>query len=285
MNTPIPPATGYLDILFAHRNNKHGAYELRNNYNRRMIKAGVMAMLAVGVLALFTAINRKPNDDAALTGSKTPVVTDTTVIYTQSIEPVQEIEQPAGHTGRTAKTTDFADPVIVQDPVVDKPIAKMPDKDALAGPVDNPGLADGTAIAMDNSLSDGPSGDVLSRQGDPRDSAFVATAPPVENKIREVAEEMPEFPGGIKAWQKYLSDHLRYPQLARSEEIQGTVYVNFVVSKDGSISNITVVKGLGGGCSEEAARVLAAAPRWKAGKQNGHAVNVKMTLPIRFALR
>lgn len=285
MNTPIPPAAGYLDILFAHRNKQYGAYELRNNYNRRMIKAGTLAMLAVGILALFTSLSRKPSDDAAPVSSKTPLVTDTTVVYTQSIDPVQEIEQPAGHTGRTAKTTDFADPVIVQDPVADKPIVKMPDKDALAGPVDNPGLADGTAIAMDNSLSDGPSGDVLSRQGDPRDSAFTATAPPVENKIRVVAEEMPEFPGGIQAWQKYLSDHLRYPQLARSEEIQGTVYVNFVVSKDGSISDIKVIKGLGGGCSEEATRVLAAAPRWKPGRQNGHAVNVKMTLPVRFGLR
>lgn len=285
MNTHTPPAAGYLDILFAHRNKQYGAYELRNNYNRRMIKAGAMAMLAVGVLALFTSLNRKSNDDTTLTGSKAPVVTDTTVVYTQRIEQVQKIEQPAGHTGRTAKTTDFAAPVIVQDPIADKPIAKMPDKDALAGPVDNPGLADGTAIAMDNTLSDGTAGDVLSRQGDPRDSAFVAAAPPVENKIREVAEEMPEFPGGIKAWQKYLSDHLRYPQLARSEDIQGTVYVNFIVSKDGSISNINIVKGLGGGCSEEAMRVLAAAPRWKAGRQNGHAVNVKMTLPIRFALR
>jgi TonB family protein len=199
--------------------------------------------------------------------------------------PEKEIGKPIGHTGRTAKTADFAAPVIVKDPVADKPIAKMPDKDALAGPVDNPGLADGTAIAMDNSLSDGPAGDLLSRKGDPKDTAL-ATAPVVmDDRVRDMADEMPEFPGGMQAWKKYLADNLQYPQAARVDEIEGTVYVNFVVAKDGSISRVKVARGVGGGCSEEAVRVLEHAPRWKAGKQKGTAVNVKMTIPIRFAFR
>ncbi|MNS72451.1 Gram-negative bacterial tonB protein [compost metagenome] len=284
MNTHIPPATGYLDILFAHRNKQYGAYELRNNYNRRMIKAGLMAMVIVGLLALVAAKGRTEETGFATSGIP-PVVTDTTVLDISRLKFEAQIEAPAGHTGRTAKTTDFSNPVIVKDPVADKPISKMPDKDALAGPVDNPGLADGTAIAMDNSLSDGPAGDLLSRKGDPKDTA-VATGPVVaDDKVRDMADEMPEFPGGMQAWKKYLADNLRYPQAARADEIEGIVYVNFVVAKDGSISRVKVARGVGGGCSEEAMRVLENAPRWKAGKQKGTAVNVKMTIPIRFAFR
>jgi protein TonB len=284
MNTHIPPATGYLDILFAHRNKQYGAYELRNNYIRRMIKAGLMAMAIVGLLALIAAKDK--TDDAETITGKSPVVTDTAVVQINEFDlPEKEIGKPIGHTGRTAKTADFAAPVIVKDPVADKPIAKMPDKDALAGPVDNPGLADGTAIAMDNSLSDGPAGDLLSRKGDPKDTAL-ATAPVVmDDRVRDMADEMPEFPGGMQAWKKYLADNLQYPQAARVDEIEGTVYVNFVVAKDGSISRVKVARGVGGGCSEEAVRVLEHAPRWKAGKQKGTAVNVKMTIPIRFAFR
>ncbi|WP_202615967.1 energy transducer TonB [Edaphocola flava] len=285
MNTHIPPATGYLDILFAHRNKQYGAYELRNNYNRRMIKAGLMAMAIVGLLALLAAKDKTDDAELTITG-KSPVVTDTAVVQINEFDlPEKEIGKPIGHTGRTAKTADFANPVIVKDPVADKPIAKMPDKDALAGPVDNPGLADGTAIAMDNSLSDGPTGDLLSRKGDPKDTAL-ATGPVVmDDRVRDMADEMPEFPGGMQAWKKYLADNLQYPQAARVDEIEGTVYVNFVVAKDGSISRVKVARGVGGGCSEEAVRVLENAPRWKAGKQKGTAVNVKMTIPIRFAFR
>ncbi|WP_222166979.1 energy transducer TonB [Edaphocola aurantiacus] len=285
MNTHIPPATGYLDILFAHRNKQYGAYELRNNYNRRMIKAGLMAMTIVGLLALLAAKDKTDDAELTITG-KSPVVTDTTVVQINEFDlPEKEIGKPIGHTGRTAKTADFAVPVIVKNQAADKPITQMPDKDALAGPVDNPGLANGTAIAMDNSLSDGPAGDLLSRKGDPKDTA-VATGPVVmEDKVRDMADEMPEFPGGMQAWKKYLADNLRYPQAARVDEIEGTVYVNFVVAKDGSISRVKVARGIGGGCSEEAVRVLENAPRWKAGKQKGTAVNVKMTIPIRFAFR
>lgn len=285
MNTHIPPAAGYLDILFAHRNKQYGAYELRNNYNRRMIKAGLLTMAIVGLLAIVAARGRANDTEIAATG-KTTLVTDTAIVdMTHQVKIEEKIEPPAGHTGRTAKTADFADPVIVKDPVADKPISKMPDKDALAGPVDNPGLSDGTAIAMDNSLSDGPAGDLLSRKGDPKDTA-VATAPVVmEDKVRDMADEMPQFPGGMQAWKKYLADNLRYPQAASIDGIEGTVYVNFVVAKDGSLSRVKVTRPVGGGCSEEAVRVLENAPRWNAGKQNGHAVNVKMTIPIRFAFK
>jgi len=282
MHTHISPDSGYLDILFAHRNKAYGAYELRNNYNQRMIRAGVLSLTIVALLAIYTLRADTGATDLVSTGEPS-LVTDTTVVAIKDfIKPQEAI--PAGHSGRTARTAAFADPVVVKDPITNKPIVTMPDKEALAGPVDNPGLADGTAIAMDHSLHDGPAKDLLSRRGEPNDTAL-ATAPVADDKIRDIADEMPEFPGGMRGWKKYLSENLRYPQMARTGDIEGTVYVDFVVGKDGAISKVHVVRGLGGGCSEEAIRVLEQAPRWKAAKQKGYPVTVRMTLPIRFALK
>lgn len=95
------------------------------------------------------------------------------------------------------------------------------------------------------------------------------------------AEEMPQFIGDIIA---YLSQHLRYPDAARSQNIEGKVIIKFVVNEDGSVSNAIVSRGIGGGCDEEAVRVVSGMPKWKPGKHMGKAVKVYYTLPIRFTL-
>jgi periplasmic protein TonB len=105
-----------------------------------------------------------------------------------------------------------------------------------------------------------------------------------EEEIFLVVEEQPEFPGGDIARIRYFNEHITYPSLAREMDIQGTVYVGFVVEPDGSISNIKLLRGIGGGCDEEALRVVAEMPRWKPGKQRNKAVRVKFTLPVRFTL-
>ena len=83
----------------------------------------------------------------------------------------------------------------------------------------------------------------------------------------------------------YLAKNMKYPAVAQENNIQGRVIVKFVVNPDGSISDVTVVRGIGGGCDEEAKRVVQAAPKWKPGKQNGKAVPVYFTLPITFNLQ
>lgn len=100
-----------------------------------------------------------------------------------------------------------------------------------------------------------------------------------------VVEEMPEFPGGDQAKQQYLQDNIRYPIAARSSGIQGTVYITFVVEPDGSLSNFRVLRGIGGGCDEEAVRVIKEMPKWKPGRQRGEAKRVQFNMPIRFTLR
>jgi protein TonB len=115
----------------------------------------------------------------------------------------------------------------------------------------------------------------------------IAEAPPVEEKadqIFDVVETMPTPPGGMEGWNKYLSSNLKYPTQARRMGIEGTVYVVFVVNTDGSIQDVEILRGIGGGCDEEAMRVVAAAPNWEPGKQRGKPVRVKMRLPIRFKL-
>ena len=106
-----------------------------------------------------------------------------------------------------------------------------------------------------------------------------------DDEIFVVVEQDPEFPGGMEAMVQYLSSNIKYPQEAMEKSIQGTVYVTFVVEKDGKVNNIRVIRKIGGGCDEEAVRVVQAMPKWKPGKQRGKAVRVQYNLPIKFQLK
>ncbi len=95
-------------------------------------------------------------------------------------------------------------------------------------------------------------------------------------------ETMPEFPGGLKALDQLLSKHLHYPGGAHHRNITGSVFLGFIVGADGKVSDITVLKGLGGGCSEEAVRVISLLPAWVPARQRGKAVPMRFSIPIRF---
>ncbi len=105
------------------------------------------------------------------------------------------------------------------------------------------------------------------------------------DKVFLVVEEDATFPGGMGQWNKFLKKNLKYPRQAKRMGIEGNVYLSFIVSKDGSISDITVSRGIGGGCDEEAVRVLKSSPRWKPGKQRGQAVIQRMNLRVVFRLK
>ena len=106
-----------------------------------------------------------------------------------------------------------------------------------------------------------------------------------EQVIFQVVENDPEFPGGIEAMYKFLAQNIKYPQLARENNITGRVYVTFVVEKDGSVSGVTVLRDIGGGCGAEAVRVVKSMPKWTPGKQRGKAVRVQYNLPVNFNLQ
>ncbi|WP_332368986.1 M56 family metallopeptidase [Spirosoma telluris] len=104
----------------------------------------------------------------------------------------------------------------------------------------------------------------------------------VEGEVFTVVENQPAFPGGMKQLGEYLSQNIKYPQTALKANIEGKVFVNFVVTKTGEITDVNLLKGIGYGADEEAIRVVQNMPNWKPGTQNGQAVNVKYNLPIRF---
>ena len=99
-----------------------------------------------------------------------------------------------------------------------------------------------------------------------------------------VVEQMPEFPGGDRALMDFVKDNIQYPAEAKEKGIKGLLYVNFIVEPDGSLSNIKVLKGVGGGCDEEAVRIVESMPKFKPGMQNGEAVRVSYTIPVIFRL-
>lgn len=113
-----------------------------------------------------------------------------------------------------------------------------------------------------------------------------ATVKPVsDGEVFFIVEEMPEFPGGESALREYIAHAVDYPDIAQKNGIQGRVYVTFIVSKDGSVTDARIVRGVDPSLDQEALRVLNSLPRWKPGYQRGEAVDVNFTVPINFALR
>ena len=126
-------------------------------------------------------------------------------------------------------------------------------------------------------------GDIHVNMGDIDAMDFSKPTPPAAPFI--ISEDMPEFTGGEKARLRYLQKNVNYPRMAIDENIQGTVYVQFIVNEDGSLEGIKVIRGIGGGCDKEALRVAKNMPAWKAGKQRGKKVRVQFVMPIKFTLK
>ena len=111
---------------------------------------------------------------------------------------------------------------------------------------------------------------------------------PVEEEVADevftIVEQQPVYPGGMSAFYQFVQKKLKYPSQARRMGIEGRVFVQFVVDKKGNITEVVAVRGIGAGCDVEAVRVIKSSPKWKAGKQRGKAVKVRMILPITFKL-
>ena len=106
-----------------------------------------------------------------------------------------------------------------------------------------------------------------------------------EQKVFDIVEQMPEYPGGMEALFKYLSENVKYPEDAKNQKIEGRVLASFIVEVDGSISDVKIAKPVFPSLDAEAVRVLSGMPNWIPGKQGGKAVRTKFTVPIAFNLR
>lgn len=107
---------------------------------------------------------------------------------------------------------------------------------------------------------------------------------PRDDMVYTVVEKQPEFPGGLQTMWDYLQANANYPDAAQKAGVKGLVFLSFIVWKDSRISDVTVLKGLGSGCDEEAVRVIKAMPRWAPGSQDGKPLNVKYNLPVSFGV-
>lgn len=105
-----------------------------------------------------------------------------------------------------------------------------------------------------------------------------------DEEIFIIVEQMPEYPGGEAALKEYIKDNIRYPAQAKEEFIEGKVFVSFVILPNGKVDDVKVIEGIGGGCDEEAVRVISEMPNWSPGYKEGVAVKVEHTVPINFAL-
>ncbi|HEY3369886.1 MAG TPA: TonB family protein [Prolixibacteraceae bacterium] len=257
----------WVDLLFKERNQEYGAFELRKDSSRRH-KWGIIAALIFFALVICLPILYKQIIE--ITKERNVVVTTLSNIeIEQKVEKPKDIiiEKPVVPLKSSIK---FTPPVIKPDEEVQeeeeiKTQEELTKTDVTISTANIEGTDDANAIDI---------GD-LNNQIVAEDS----TAAPYT-----VVEQMPEYPGGEAALRKYLSNNVHYPQIATENGVQGKVYVNFVVDRDGGISNVKVVRGVDSALDKEAVRVVKAMPKWIPGKQNGETVRVSYTVPINFVL-
>jgi protein TonB len=114
--------------------------------------------------------------------------------------------------------------------------------------------------------------------------AFAQSEVSVDDEVFVVVEEQAEFPGGLDSMYAYIVKNLKYPEAAKEKGIEGRVFVSFIIEKDGSISNVKLLRGIGGGCDEASVEMVKNMPKWKPAKQRGKPVRCQFTLPIKFEL-
>lgn len=268
----------WTDLVFAGRNQAYGAYQLRKGTGKR----NVISIIAVVALVLLCQIGLSLKKAADAEARKRAAMTE--VVELSKLEqPKKKAEvkqqkkiqvEPEKVVERVKSSIKFTAPVIKNDKEV-KPEEELKTQDEL--------MNTKTAIgAIDVKGNDDKGGEVLKLK---EAVAQPEPKPEVENKVFDVVEQMPSFPGGPSALMKYLSENTRYPVVAQENGVQGRVVVSFVVEKDGHITDVKVVRSVDPSLDKEAARVVKSMPSWIPGKQNGSAVRVKYNVPVSFKLQ
>ncbi len=257
------------DIVFEHRNKAYGAYELRTGYTANLNRAFWIGVGCFLLMLLTNYIFARQKDKNLSDGGvvinvqKLPDEELPVIEKPKEVEPPKEVEQ--------IKTKTYVEPIVVEETDNELPPPRQEELiDAL----------------ISNKTQEG------------RVSESISETPPVEAPIAAVkaveieesnlpftsVEENPSFMGGVKEMYKFLSQNLKYPPAAQRANIQGKVFLKFIVEKDGSITGVESMKGIGFGCDEEAVRVVKLMPKWIAGRQNGRNVRVIFTIPVFFKL-
>ena len=270
----------WVDMVFAGKNQEYGAYQLRKGTSKRNITALLILLITAGLIGGVLAYKvhmqkldeerqaymeqlelSKLQEQAKKEKKEDPVIK-------AKIEPKKVVEQ-------VRETQKFTAPEIKKDELVNeenmvKDQADLDEKVAV-GTKDQEGTKDRTDVAIRN--------DIAVNTNESEEKKEVA------NKVFDVVEQMPSFPGGNEALMKFLSENVKYPVVAQENGVQGRVVVSFVVERDGSITDVKVVRSVDPSLDKEATRVVKSMPNWIPGKQNGAAVRVKYNVPVSFRLQ
>ena len=227
------------------------------------------------VLAILLIANTKVTAQEKQVNPNPPVDTDTYQIVMYEYDDEDRI--PVNDTVMMNEDGSYTE--IKREPEVDPETGKMRTKVSFAT-YDKEGkpAPGGFHIKSEPGEGDGVVYHITPQQG------FRFLAEPDNDSIYQIVEQMPKFPGGESALMEYVSKNVAYPEEAKEKEIQGRVFIGFVVEKDGSIGEVKVLRGIGGGCDEEAVRVIKGMPKWKPGIQKGKPVRVSYQIPIYFKL-
>ena len=273
----------WVDMVFAGKNKEYGAYQLRKGTSGRNIKSLLILVIAAALVGGFLAwkvIEQKQAEEqqAYMEAMELAKLQEQAKKEEKKKpEKVQPKIEAKKEIPVARETQKFTAPVIKKDELVKeenqvKQMDKLDEKVAV-GTENKEGTKDRLAEAVRSDIA------VAAPPPPP------APKPEVSNKVFDVVEEMPHFPGGPAALQAFLSSNTKYPVVAQENGVQGRVIVSFVVERDGSITDVKVVRSVDPSLDREATRVVRSMPRWSPGKQNGSAVRVKYTVPVVFRLQ
>lgn len=265
----------WADLVFEGRNQAYGAYRLRKSTSKRNLWSLIIVLIAAVVI--FSAIAIK---NVIQANQKVAITTEVELskIETKKQAKVEKKApvkiEPPKPVEKVKSSIKFTAPVIKKDEDV-KPEEEMKTQEDLQKTK--------TTIGAFNVVgNDEVGGEVLKAKEE-----IAQPEPPKEeeNKVFDVVEENPSFPGGRAALMKWLNENINYPVIAAENGIEGRVIVQFVVSKTGQISDVRVARGVDPSLDKEAVRVVSNMPNWTPGRQNGTTVNVRFTLPVTFKLQ
>ena len=272
----------WVDMVFADKRKDYGAYQLRKGTSGRNIKSLLILIIAAALVGGFLAwkvIEQKQAEEqqAYMEAMQLAQLQKEAKQREKKQEPIKPKVEQKKEIPVARETQKFTAPVIKKDELVkeENQVKQMDQLDAkvAVGTENKEGTKDRTVEAVRNDIA------VAAPPPPP------APKPEVSTKVFDVVEEMPSFPGGQGALMAFLSSNIKYPVVAQENGVQGRVIVGFVVERDGSISDVRVMRSVDPSLDREAQRVVKAMPKWKPGKQNGSAVRVKYTVPVVFRLQ
>lgn len=267
----------WTELVFAGRNQAYGAYKLRQGTGKRNVISIIAVVCLIIACQVGLTIKKAADAEAAKRAAMNQAVELSKLEQPKKAEVKQKQVkvEPEKVVEQVKSSIKFTAPVIKKDSEV-KPEDELKTQDQI--------METKTAIgSFDVKGNNDVNGEVLKAK-----EVIAQPEPPKheeESKVFDVVEQMPSFPGGNGALLEYLASHVKYPVVAQENGVQGRVIVSFVVERDGSITDVRVVRSVDPSLDREAARVVSSMPRWTPGKQNGSAVRVKYNVPVMFKLQ